>query len=151
MKIEKIEVKAKTRQLKATFIDVNTNINSYSRELWCVEQKKFIKYNYNLDISYDYNGRIVHWVFPEGREIEAEQMATIWSLEDQGYRTSFQKGNNTFFWVDDNFYKKNKKQILEWTKNYKCHVPSIEYGWIQVPNEKVEMLFRLRWAGKCYK
>jgi hypothetical protein len=29
-------------------------------------------------------------------------------------------------------------------------VPSREHGWIEVPDERVELLFRLQWAGKSY-
>jgi len=77
-------------------------------------------------------------------------MTTIWSLKEQGYRTSYQKHVKTFFWVDENFYRQNRHEILQWAEQYNCIVPSREYGWITIPDEYVELLFRLQWAGKSY-
>ena len=77
-------------------------------------------------------------------------MTTIWSLKDEGYRTSYQKHVRTFFWVDSDFYRQNRKEILQWAERYDCKVPSREYGWIEMPDDRIETLFRLTWAGKSY-
>lgn len=77
-------------------------------------------------------------------------MTTIWSLKDEGYRTSYQKHVRTFFWVDEKFYKENCRSILEFAERYNCKVPSKEFGWIEMPDERVELLFRIQWAGKSY-
>lgn len=77
-------------------------------------------------------------------------MTTVWALTDEGYRTSYQKHIKTFFWVDTDFYRQNQDSILEWVERYNCKVPAPDHGWIEMPNERVELLFRLRWAGKCY-
>ena len=77
-------------------------------------------------------------------------MTTIWSLKDEGYRTSYQKHVRTFFWVDSDFYRQNRKEILQWAKRYNCKVPALEYGWIEMPDDRIETLFRLTWAGKSY-
>lgn len=77
-------------------------------------------------------------------------MTTIWSLKDAGYRTSYQSKVRTFFWVDDKYYKENRKAIIQWGERYRCKMPSKEHGWIEIPDKRVEMLFRLQWAGKCY-
>jgi hypothetical protein len=77
-------------------------------------------------------------------------LATIWTLQEQGYRTSYQSRARTFFWVDDKFYKENRLAILAWAEQYKCKVSGREYGWIEMPDDRVEFLFRLTWAGKSY-
>lgn len=77
-------------------------------------------------------------------------MTDIRSLENEGYRTSYQSKIQTFFWIDSNFYNQNRRAILEFAERYNCKVASKEYGWIEMPDHKVEMLFRLQWAGKSY-
>lgn len=131
------------------WVEIDCGKTSYDRELWCWHQRQFVKHFFNSDPSYDYNGSKVHWYF-HNKEL-ADTMTTIWSLEEQGYRTSYQSAVRTFFWVDDQYYKKNRKDILAWARLYNCKVPVPEYGWIEVPNDRIEMLFRIVWAGKCYK
>lgn len=135
---------------KPIFVNVNCNRNGYERELWCQKQRKYMKLAYDLDISYDYNGSLIHWIFPEDRKKEADEMTTVWMLEEQGYRCSYQKHVKTFFWVDSKFYKENKREILSWAKQHKCEVPSHEYGWITCPSNNVVLMFMLTWAGKTY-
>lgn len=77
-------------------------------------------------------------------------MTTIWSLKDEGYRSSYGTHIKTFFWVDDKYYRQNRQEIVQWGERYGCNIPSHEHGWIEMPNERVELLFRLQWAGKCY-
>lgn len=77
-------------------------------------------------------------------------MTTIWALEEQGYRTNYQSGVNMFFWIDQEYYRQHRQEILQWCKFYKCKVFDKNYGWVKVSNIRVETLFRLKWAGKCY-
>jgi hypothetical protein len=77
-------------------------------------------------------------------------MTAVWNLKDEGYRTSYGNKVSTFFWVDSDFYKQNRRAILEFAERYNCKVPNKEYGWIEMPNKKIELLFRMQWAGKCY-
>lgn len=74
----------------------------------------------------------------------------VLSLRDNGYRCSYQRSIQTFFWVDTDFYNANKQQIIEWAARHDCKMESHKYGWIKVPNDRIEMLFRLTWAGKSY-
>lgn len=78
-------------------------------------------------------------------------MNTIWTLKDEGYRTSYQKYIQTFFWIDEKFYEDNRKEIIEWANAHGCKIPNKRYGWIEMPNHKIELLFRLVWAGKVYR
>jgi len=73
-------------------------------------------------------------------------MTTIWTLKAQGVRFTYQSTVKTFFWVDEEFYENNKQEILEWTERYHCNVPSKRYGWVEVPDDNVALLFRLRWS-----
>jgi hypothetical protein len=77
-------------------------------------------------------------------------MTTIWDLKNEGCRTSYQSTIRTFFWVDEDFYRQNRGEILLWADRYRCKVPSPKYGWIEMPDDRIEMLFRLQWAGKCH-
>ena len=77
-------------------------------------------------------------------------MTCVWTLKDEGYRTSFGSKVRTFFWVDSDYYRQNSKEIVQWSERYGCNIPSKEYCWIEMPDERIETLFRLRWAGKCY-
>lgn len=130
------------------WVDVNCGQTGYNREQWCRRWQLMMRHFFNADVRYDYNGRIVHWIFHD--ELLGKTMSTIWSLKDEGYRSSYQSHIKTFFWIDSNFYRQNKHDILEWAERYGCKVPSREHGWIEMPNERVETLFRLRWAGNCY-
>lgn len=78
-------------------------------------------------------------------------MTTVWSLRDEGYRTTYQRHIRTFFWADTDFYRQNQHDILQWAEQYNCIVNSREHGWIVMPDENVELLFRLCWAGKVYE
>lgn len=78
-------------------------------------------------------------------------MTTIWSLKEEGYRTSYGGKKRTFFWVDEKYYRRNCREIVQWGERYGCNIPSAEFGWIEMPDERVETLFRLRWAEKCYR
>ena len=128
--------------------EVDSGQTGYLRELWCWHWRQFVKHFFNTDINYDYNGSKVHWIIHD-RELH-KTMTTIWSLQDAGYRTSYQKHIKTFFWVDDKYYKQNRREIIQWAKLQGCGVDSYEYGWIKVPNEEIELLFRLAWAEKCF-
>ena len=133
---------------KIVYVDCKKS--GYLREQWIIEQRCLMKYVHDIEPFYDWNGSKVMWFFPDDKEKEAGEMSTIWSLKDQNYRTSYQKHIQTFFWVDEQFYDDNRKEILEWAARYGCKVPSKRYGWIEMPNHKVELLFRLTWAGKVY-
>jgi hypothetical protein len=130
------------------WVDVNCGQTGYNREQWCRRWQLMMKHFFNADISYDYNGRIVSWII-EDQKLR-ETMTTIWSLKEKGYRCSYQPHIRTFFWVDSDFYRQNKHEILQWAERYNCKVPSREHGWIEMPNERVELLFRLTWAGEVY-
>jgi hypothetical protein len=129
------------------WVEVNSGQTGYSRERWCSYWQKFMKHFFDADISYDYNGSVVYWIIHD-RELN-KTMTTIWTLVEQGYKTSYSPTVKTFFWVDDKYYNENKKEILAWSERYGCTVPSEKHGWIQVPDDRVELLFRLQWAGKC--
>ena len=135
--------------LPCPWVEVDSGETGYQRELWCSYWCKFVKYFFNTDINYDYNYSKVYWIICD--EELRKTMTTIWTLEEQGYRTSYQSVVRTFFWVDEKFYKQNRREIIQWGERYGCNMPSKEYGWIQIPDDRIEMLFRLRWAGKCYK
>jgi hypothetical protein len=130
------------------WVDVDSDCYGYDREQWVIRWRRFMRHFFNIDPPYDYNGSKVSWVM-FNQELR-ETMTTIWSLKDEGYRTSYQKHVKTFFWVDDKFYKENRREILQWAERFDCKVPSKEYGWIEIPNDKIETLFRLTWAGKSY-
>lgn len=51
----------------------------------------------------------------------------------------------TFFWKDF-FYVNNKDAILEWAEQHNCKVEAPKYGWIEVPDDNVKLLFMLRWS-----
>ena len=130
------------------WVDVDCGHNGYDREQWVIRWRKFMQHFFGIDPPYDYNGSKVSWVM-YNQDLR-KTMTTIWSLKDEGYRTSYQKHVRTFFWVDEKFYRQNKNEILQWAEQYKCLVPSREHGWIEVPDERIELLFRLQWAGKSY-
>lgn len=75
---------------------------------------------------------------------------TLWTLREQNYRTSYAKHVKTFFWIDEKYYKENRREILQWAELQGCKVPSIDHGWIEMPDDQAAMMFRLMWAGKCY-
>lgn len=77
-------------------------------------------------------------------------MTDIRTLVNEGYYTSYQSAIRTFFWVDRDYYRQNCREIVQWSERYGCKMPSHKFGWIEMPDDRVEMLFRLRWAGKCY-
>ena len=129
-------------------VEVNCKRSGYSREQWIKRWRLMIEHFFNVNPGYDWNGPVVLWFFQD-KEI-AEEMTTIWSLQKNEYRSSFQPTTKTFYWVDSNFYRQNKVEILKWCELYSCEVSNRQYGWIRMPNEKVELLFRLQWAGKCY-
>ena len=130
------------------WVEVDSCQTGYLRERWCSYWRDFVKHFFNTDINYDYNGSKVHWIIHD-RELH-KTMTTIWSLKDEGYRTSYSGKVRTFFWVDDKYYRQNHREIIQWGERYGCKIPSKEHGWIEMPNEKVELLFRMAWAGKCY-
>lgn len=132
----------------AVWIDVDCGEMGYLRELWIRRWRETIEYFFGVSPVYDWNGSKVIWAFHD-EELGAK-MSTIWSLKDAGYRTSYQPKVKTFFWVDDKFYKQNRREIIQWSERYGCKMPSKEYGWIEMPNDRVETLFRLQWAGKSY-
>jgi len=127
-------------------ITVDCGLAGYYRELWIHQWRAMILHFFNEKTTYDWNGSKVTWGF-HNDEV-GKTMSSIWGLKDQGYRTSYQKHVKTFFWVDDKYYKENKKEILSWAERNKCKVPSTEYGWIEMPDGGTELLFRLTWAGK---
>lgn len=61
-------------------------------------------------------------------------------------RFIYQENIRTFFWNDRGFYIKHKDEILEWAKQYNCRVDIPDYGWMEVPNDDVKLLFILRWS-----
>jgi hypothetical protein len=126
------------------WVEVDCGQTGYNREQWCKHWKRTIKHFFDAEITYDYNGSKVAWIIHD-RELH-KTMSTVWSLKDKGCRTSYQSHIKTFFWVDTKFYRDNKHEILEWAERYNCKVDSKEYGWIKMPNENVETLFRLKWA-----
>lgn len=132
----------------AVWVEVDCGMMGYNRELWIRRWRETIEYFFGVRPVYDWNGKTVMWAFHD--EDLGEKMSTIWSLRNEGYRTSYQKHIKTFFWVDNVYYKENRKAILAWAKQYNCKVPSTDHGWIEMPNHRVEMLFRLTWAGKSY-
>jgi len=71
---------------------------------------------------------------------------SLWTLKEQGVRFTYQPSVKTFFWVDEKFYAANKEEILEWAERYNCEVPSKTYGWVEVPDENVALLFRMMWS-----
>ena len=73
-------------------------------------------------------------------------MTTIWTLKEKGVRFTYSPTVRTFFWVDEKFYADNKQEILEWADRYKCNVPSLMYGWVEVPDDSIALLFRMRWS-----
>lgn len=130
------------------WIEVNCGKTGYDRELWIRRWQETIEYFFSARPVYDWNGSKVLWAIHNEKLYKT--MTTIWTLKDDGYRTSYQKHIKTFFWVDDKYYRQNRREILAWAKLYKCKVPSREHGWIEMPNDRVELLFRLQWAGKVY-
>jgi hypothetical protein len=132
----------------AIWVDIDCGEIGYLREQWIHRWRETIRYLFGVNPVYECNGSIVSWLF-HCKEL-GEKMLSIWTLEAEEYRTSYQSKAMTFFWVDDKFYKQNRRAILEFAERHNCKVPSKEYGWIEVPNHRVEMLFRLQWAGKCY-
>lgn len=130
------------------WVEVDSGQTSYLRDRWCSYWREFVKYFFNTDVIYDYNGSKVYWIIHD-RELH-KTMTTIWTLENEGYRTSYGGIVRTFFWVDRDYYRQNRKEIVQWGERYGCNIPSKEHGWIEIPDERVETLFRLRWAGKCY-
>ena len=130
------------------WVEVDCKRCGYNREQWCRRWRLMIHHFFGVHVSYDWNGSKVLWIIHD-KELK-ETMTTIWSLEGEGYRTSYQSKVQTFFWVDSDFYKQNRRAILEFAERHNCKVPSREYGWIEMPNDRVETLFRLQWAGKCY-
>jgi hypothetical protein len=132
----------------SSWIEVDSGKIGYDRENWCRRWRQFMRHFFNIDPSYDYNGSKVHWYFQDKKL--ADTMTTIWTLEEQGYRTSYQSAVRTFFWVDRDYYRQNCREIIQWGERYGCKMPNHEFGWIQMPDDRIEMLFRLRWAGKSY-
>ena len=131
------------------WVEINCGERGYQREMWIRKWLEIIEYFFDTKPVYERgNGPVVYWAFRD--EELGKTMTDIWSLENEDYRTSYQSKIQTFFWVDSNFYKQNRRAILEFAERYNCKMPSTEYGWIEMPNHKVEMLFRLQWAGKCY-
>jgi hypothetical protein len=130
------------------WVEVDSGQTGYLRERWCSYWRQFVKHFFDTDINYAFSGSKVYWIIPD-RELN-KTMTDIWSLEREGYRTSYQSKIRTFFWVDSEFYRQNRKEIIQWGERYGCKMPSHEYGWIEMPDDKIEMLFRLRWAGKSY-
>lgn len=131
----------------AVWIKVDCGEMDYQRELWIRRWRETMQHFFGATPVCDWNGKTVMWGFLD-EELGAK-MATTWTLEAKGYRTSYQSKVKTFFWVDLDFYKQNRRAILEFAERYGCKVPNREYGWIEMPNDRVEMLFRLQWAGKC--
>lgn len=129
-------------------VEVDCGKTSYDREQWCIHWRRFMVHFFNSDTRYDYNGSTVYWIFQDKRL--AETMTTIWSLKDAGYRTSYQSKVRTFFWIDSEYYRQHRREIIQWGDRYECKMPSKEHGWIEMPNDRIETLFRLQWAGKCY-
>lgn len=132
----------------AVWIEVDCGEWGYLRELWIRRWRETIQHFFGVNPVYDWNGTKVLWAFHD--EDLGEKMSTIWSLKDAGFRTSYQSKIKTFFWVDDKYYKENRKAIIQWSERYGCNMPSKEHGWIEMPNDRVETLFRLQWAGKSY-
>lgn len=130
------------------WVEVDCGFKGYRRELWCARWESFIQHFFNTTVSYDYNGSKIYWVIHD-KELN-ETMTTIWSLKDEGYRTSYQSKSRTFFWVDSDYYRQNSGEIIKWADRYRCIMRSREHGWIEMPNERVEMLFRIQWTGKSY-
>ncbi len=130
------------------WVTVDSGVNGYKRELWCTYWRRFMRHFFDIDPPYDYNCSKVFWVIKDADM--RETMTTVWSLEKEGYRTSYQSKVRTFFWVDSKFYKENRREILQWAERFNCKVPSREHGWIEMPDDRVEFLFRIAWAGKSY-
>lgn len=130
------------------WVTVDCKKSGYPRDLFIRYWNDFIKYFFNEELPYDYNGSKILWCITDNKL--RENMTTVWSLKDQQYRTSYQSKIQTFFWIDEKFYQENRHEILKWAEKYNCKVPSKEYGWIEMPNNRVETLFRLIWAGNCY-
>ena len=131
-----------------SLVTVDCGCNGYKRERWCGYWRQFMGYMFDTEPLYDYNGSKIYWVIYNADM--RETMTTIWSLKEQGYRTSCAGKVKTFFWVDQDFYRQNSKEILQWAERYNCKVPSREHGWIEMPDDRIETLFRLTWAGKSY-
>ena len=131
-------------------VTVDCEKNGYLRELWAKEQLAFMHTFFGISVVYDWNFSKITWFFSEKNKEQAKYMSTIWELKKQNYRTSYQPKFRTFFWIDTDFYKENKKQILQWAERYNCNVHNKQYGWIEMPNRRVELLFRLQWAGKSW-
>jgi len=130
------------------WVTVDCGCNGYKRERWCGYWRQFMGYVFDTEPPYDYNGSKIYWAIHNADM--RETMTTIWSLKEQGYRTSCAGKVKTFFWVDGDFYRQNSKEILQWAERYNCKVPSREHGWIEMPDDRIETLFRLTWAGKSY-
>lgn len=130
------------------WVTVDCKKTGYTRDQFIRYWNDFIKYFFNEKLPYAYVDSRILWCITDDKL--RENMTTVWSLKDQRYRTSYQSKIRTFFWVDEKFYKTNRHEILKWAETYNCKVPSKEHGWIEMPNDRVETLFRLIWAGKCY-
>ena len=130
------------------WVEVDCGHIGYDREHWVIYWYRFMRHFFDTDPPYDYNGSKVYWAIDD--ESMRKTMTTVWNLKDEGYRTSYQNKVQTFFWVDKKFYKENKSAIFAFAERYNCKVPNKEYGWIEMPNKKIELLFRMQWAGKCY-
>jgi len=52
----------------------------------------------------------------------------------------------TFFWNDRDYYEDHKDEIQEWAKQHNCKIHVPKYGWLEVPNDDVKLLFILRWS-----
>lgn len=131
-----------------SWVRVDCGSIGYHREMWIRRWKKIMEHFFDATPVYDWNGSKVYWQFHN--EELAKTMSDIFTLEREGYRTTYQSKIQTFFWVDSDFYKQNRRAILEFAERHNCKVRSKEYGWIEMPNDRVETLFRIQWAGKSY-
>lgn len=132
----------------AAWIDVDCGEQGYQRDLWIRRWRETLEYFFGVKPIYDFNGSKIHWAFHD-EELGAE-MSDIWTLKAKGYRTSYQSKKRTFFWIDNEFYDENRKDILKWAELNGCKVVSRVYGWIEMPDKNTELMFRLIWAGKSY-
>ena len=73
-------------------------------------------------------------------------MSTLWTLREQGVRWTYSPHVKTFFWVEENFYNKYHKELLEFCIDNGSDFTYAEKGWMQCSDDAAVTQFMLRWS-----
>ena len=73
-------------------------------------------------------------------------MSTLWTLREKGVRWTYSPHVRTFFWVEENFFENNHKELEEFCVDTGSDFQYAKSGWMQCADDLAVTLFMLRWS-----